>query len=359
MRYAGSVFPYAGIAPSRNWRKGVSSVDRGAIDPQTSVRFTIDRKTKLASAGSCFALRIAEHVQRFGFTYIITEPGPPWLDAAERRANGYGEYSARYGNVYSTLQLLQLAQRSLGLFEPLEEAWPAGTAFVDPYRPTIQPDGFVSERELAADRAQHLAAVRRLWHETDVLILTLGLTEIWYDARDGAVFPVPPGRGGGIFDPARHRSRNLSIDENVGYLEDFLGLLWGVNPEVRVILTVSPVPLAATIEDQHVIVASAYSKAVLRVTADQIVRRHPQVDYFAAYEIVTGTGNNETYFAEDRRNVTEAGVNHVMSSFYRNYCGEELAEMTPVARAAASAPETQPCDEDLLLDALARDTSLQ
>jgi hypothetical protein len=354
------MFPYAGIAPSRNWRRAVSKVDRRTIDPQASVRFTIGRQTKLSSAGSCFAARIAEHVQRFGFTYNVVEPGPVWLDAAERRANGYGEYSARYGNVYSALQLLQLAQRSLGRFEPLERVWPAGDAFVDPFRPTIQPGGFVSEREVEADRAQHLAAVARLWRETDVFVFTLGLTEVWYDERDGAVFPVAPGRGHGIFDPGRHRSRNLSVKENVRYLNDFLGLLWAENPGARVILTVSPVPLAATIEEQHVIVASTYSKAVLRVAADEIVRRYPQVDYFAAYEIVTATGNNETYFAADRRNVTEAAVDHVMSSFYRNYCGEELAGMTPVARdTGSSEPESRPCDEDLLLDALARDSSLQ
>jgi hypothetical protein len=354
------MFPYDGIAPYRSWRKAVSSVDRHAVDPQVKARFALDRSTKIASAGSCFASRIAEHVQNYGFTYQLVEPGPPWLDAAERKVHGYGEYSARYGNIYSALQLLQIAQRALGLFDPLERAWAAKDGFVDPFRPSIQPDGFLSERELENDRRQHLAAVERLLTETDVLIFTLGLTEIWYDARDGAVFPSAPRRGQGTFDPKRHLYRNLSVAENVDALEQFLELLRSINPGAKVILTVSPVPLAATMEDHHVLVSSTYSKAVLRVAADEIVRRHRHVDYFSSYEIVMATGHTETYFADDRRHVTDAAVDHVMTSFYRNYCGEDLAAMAPVARnEAAMTYASKPCDEELLLDYLAADTSLE
>ena len=70
------------------------------------------------------------------------------------------------------------------------------------------------------------------------------------------------------------------------------------------------------------------------------------------------TGNAATYFAPDRRNVTDAAVDHVMWSFYRNYCGEELSAMQPVARdERAFSFEGKPCDEDLLLAHLERDRS--
>ena len=38
-------------------------------------------------------------------------------------------------------------------------------------------------------------------------------------------------------------------------MNDFLGSLSKVNPRVRVILTVSPVPLVATFENRHVLVS--------------------------------------------------------------------------------------------------------
>ena len=353
------MFPYDGIADVQNWRRAVGRVDSHRIDPQAGVRFTLDRTTKIASAGSCFASRIAESLQTYGFNYLVTEPGPRWLDREQRAAFGYGAYSARYGNVYTTLQLLQLARRSLGRFEPLERAWNGTAGLLDPFRPSIQPDGFVSADELESDRTQHLAAVRRLWEELDVLVFTLGLTETWLDRRDGAVFPSPPGRGAGVFDPERFAFRNLDVAENVAHLDAFLALLWEINPTARVILTVSPVPLAATMEPRHVLTSTVYSKAVLRVTADEICRRHERVDYFASYEIVTATGNDAEYFAADKRNVTPAGVDHVMWSFYRNYCGEEIETMTPVtAPESTFAFESKPCDDELLLAHLERDRSL-
>lgn len=354
-----SSFPYDGIADYQHWRRAVTNVDPGRVDPQPVVRFTIDRTTKIASAGSCFAARIAESLQTYGFNYQVAELGPRWLDAQQRAAYGYGQYSARYGNVYTTRQLLQLAERAYGTFVPLERVWTGERGFLDPFRPAIQPDGFVSEDELEADREQHLAAVRTLLAQTDVLVFTLGLTETWEDRRDGAIFPACPGRGQGAYDPERYTFRNLDVAENVAALDAFLAILRAQNPTARVLLTVSPVPLVATMEPRHVLTSTAYSKAVLRVAADEICRRHPHVDYFPSYEIVTATGNAATYFALDRRNVTEAAVDHVMWSFYRSYCGEELSEMVPVAREErAFTFDAKPCDEELLLAHLEADRSV-
>ena len=53
-----------------------------------------------------------------------------------------------------------------------------------------------------------------------------------------------------------------------------------LNPGVRVLLTVSPVPLIATYEPRHVLVSTTYSKSVLRVAAEQVMRRHDWVDFY-------------------------------------------------------------------------------
>jgi hypothetical protein len=352
------MFPYDGIAAHQRWRRAIADVEPRRVDPQAAVRFRIDRTTKIASAGSCFAARIAESLQRYGFNYQVVEPGPPWLDREQRAAYGYGEYSARYGNVYTTLQLRQLAERALGTFEPVEQVWRGTTGLLDPFRPSVQPDGFVNESELAADRAQHLAAVKALLTETELLVFTLGLTETWIDRRDGAAFPTCPGRGQGEFDPERYAFHNLGVAENLAHMEHFLTLLWELNPRARVLLTVSPVPLAATMEPRHVLCSTVYSKSVLRVVAEELCRSDERVDYFSSYEIVTATSNAAEYFASDRRNVTEAAVDHVMWSFYRNYAGEELAELAPVVRAdEAFAFTAKPCDEDALLKYLEADRS--
>src|SRR5690606_23136879 len=92
-----------------------------------------------------------------------------------------------------------------------------------------------------------------------------------------------------------------------------------VNPDARVILTVSPVPLAATAEPRHVLESTTLSKSVLRVAADMVQRRQEGVSYFPSYEIITGAFSRGTYYDTDLRSVLPEGVEHVMRTFFRAY----------------------------------------
>ena len=277
-----------------------------------------------------------------GYNYLVTEAGPPFDSEETKAARGYGVYSARYGNLYTVAQLLQLFQRAFSLFEPVEPLWRAGEGrFVDPFRSGVEPGGFDSETACLWDRRSHLKAVRRVFEELDVFIFTLGLTEAWRSTLDGAVFPNAPGSGlGGVYDPERHAFHNFSVAEVVAQFETFLGLLAQVNPRARIILTVSPVPLIATFEPRHVLQSTVYSKSVLRVACKEIIRRHAHVSYFASYEVVTATGDSRRYFLSDRREVSDGALAHVMDCFARQYLGSGLDALTPIARetAAPAAP---------------------
>jgi hypothetical protein len=312
-----SKHPYENAAPSRLWRRAVAAPALPDIDPAIDFPFRIAAEHRIVTAGSCFAQHIARHLGARGFNHFITEPAHPLLDAATAREFNYGIYAARYGNIYTARQLLQLFRRAHGLFTPDEHIWQESGRYVDPFRPMIQPDGFASAREFELDQAQHFAAVRRACAELDVFVFTLGLTECWESTRDGAVYPLCPGTARGTFDPARHRLRNLTVDEIVWDLRKFIELLRGVNPAARIVLTVSPVPLVATALPRHVLTATTYSKSVLRVAAD-VVARGDGVAYFPAYEIITGAHARGHYFADDLRSVTEAGVEHVMRCFFRH-----------------------------------------
>ena len=249
----------------------------------------------------------------------MTEPAHPILPQATAEAFHYGRFTARYGNIYTARQLLQLIQRVYGRFKPQEDDWegPDGS-LIDPFRPQIQPGGFATRAEYDLDRTQHFAAVRQAFEGMDVFIFTLGLTESWESVIDGAVFPVCPGAAGGTFDPARHAFRNQTVDEVTADLAASLRELRALNPSVKVVLTVSPVPLVATAGDDHVLSATTYSKAVLRVAAATIAAREPATYYFPSYEVISGPQALGRYFAEDLRTVTAEGVERVMSLFFRH-----------------------------------------
>jgi hypothetical protein len=178
-----------------------------------------------------------------------------------------------------------------------------------------------------------------------VFVFTLGLTEAWRSKVDGSVFPVAPGVAGGSFDPTLHEFVNFPVQEVESDLLAFLAKLKQKNPTVKILLTVSPVPLVATYEDRHVLVSTTYSKAVLRVAAEAATAQYGWVDYFPSYEIITGSFNQGQYYADDFREVNPAGVAHVMRCFQKHYIGAQTATpgYAPVSR------DDVICDEEVIV----------
>jgi hypothetical protein len=322
--------PYKNLPDSAYWRRSVAAAG-AAVDPVAGAFPSITRDDRVATAGSCFAQHVARHLAAAGFNYLVTESAHPIVPADAARAAGYGVYTARYGNIYTTLQLVQLFDRAYGRFDPVDDAWtsPDGGHVVDPFRPTIQPGGFASEAEMRADRAQHLAHVRAMFETLDILVFTLGLTETWVSKIDGAAFPLCPGVAGGTFDPLRHEFRNLRTAEVRAQIGEFAARLRSVNPTARIILTVSPVPLAATASGNHVLPATIYSKSVLRAAAQEAAEDLPGLFYFPSYEIVTGPQARGRFFADDLREVTEEGVGHVMRVFLHGAAGVDDVFLAP------------------------------
>jgi len=293
-------------------------------------KFKITRSDRIATAGSCFAQHIARHLAKSGFHYLVTESAHPLVAAADTLRFSYGVFTARYGNVYTTRQLVQLLKRAYDAFVPDELAWgDENGRYYDPFRPRIQPGGFYSLEELEADRAHHFACVRRAIETMDVLVFTLGLTETWVSRADGAAFPLCPGVAGGEFDENQYSFVNLTVADVVADLETAIRFIKTRNPDAKVILTVSPVPLVATAVDRSVLVSTTYSKAVLRVAAEQVSDAHPHVAYFPSFEVITGNHARGRYFDETLREVTAAGVEHVMRLFMWHYAGDAKTAPAP------------------------------
>lgn len=338
--------PYLGLPPHQFWRKAVSDVALADIDPVVEAPFTIARTDRLGSAGSCFAQHIARTLQRSGYNYFVPEAAPQGMPDDEAARLNFGVFSARFGNIYTARQLVQLFDRAHGRFTPADRAWmrPDGR-WADPFRPQIEPEGFATEAGVEAAREVHLAAVRRLFAEVDVFVFTLGLTEAWAATGDSAVFPLAPGVAAGAPDPERYRFVNFTAAEVEADMLAFLDRLRGVNPRARVVLTVSPVPLVATYEPRSVIVSTCASKSALRVAAEQVCRARPGVAYYPSYELITGPFSRGAYFEDDLRNVTPEGVAHAMRLFVRHY-GEPEA-----VAADAAAPDALfdvVCEEERL-----------
>lgn len=337
--------PYSGRADHTFWRRSVTRLGPDT-DPVTEPKFTISRTSAVATAGSCFAQHLSRRLLAHGYSFLVTET---FEGAAGTTDENYGVYPARFGNVYTARQLLQLFQRAYGEFEPAEPVWTTRAgARIDPFRPNIQEHGFPDEETLAADTERHLAAARRMFESCDLFIFTLGLTEAWRSVEDGAVVPLAPG----VVDVAETRFPyafvNFTFDEVVADTIAFIDKFRTVNERAKIMLTVSPVPLIATFEDRHVLVSTIASKSILRAAVETVLQRKPDVEYFPSYEIITGPSSRGLFYGEDLREVKEEGVRMVMSVFQKHYLPETQAAVTLTEEDEAKYMELMNiiCDEE-------------
>ena len=347
--------PYRDVGDHQRWHRAVTWAPPGGLDPVTATRFRIGPDDLIGTMGSCFAQHLSRHLARSGLAYFVAETAPEGtaVDDAVRRQ--YGTYSARYGNVYTVAQAVQLFRRAYGDLVPSEGAWPRGGVLVDPFRPRVEPDGFADRASLDEDRARHLGAVREVFERSSVLVFTLGLTEAWRSRADGSVFATAPGVDGGSWDPDRYEFVNYGVDEVRSDLAEFCELVRSVNPTVRILLTVSPVPLVATYEDRHVLVSTTVSKAVLRVAADDALARFDFVDYFPSFELISAATTPRNHYAPDLREVEDLGVAHVMRTFTQHYVEGRPWAAAPSAPVppSASGPRSVVCDEETVAAAIA------
>ncbi len=286
------------------------------IDGIWQPKFDIDPDDQILTAGSCFAQHISAALDRSGFNWLRAERRPYGLDDETARAFGYDIFSFRTGNIYTTRMLKQWLSWALNGEAQSRETWRSGTALVDPVRPTIQPNGFDDEEEFADSRQATLNAIRNGVEDATVFIFTLGLTEMWFNKQTALCYASCPGTLGGEFDPDVHGFHDLDYTEILSDLEDVWRMLREHNPKIRMLLTVSPVPLAATAKAGiHALAATMGSKSVLRAAAGAFASQHPDIDYFPSFEIVTNPWIGLPAFQTDLRSVRPEMVDHVMRHF--------------------------------------------
>ncbi|WP_244195360.1 GSCFA domain-containing protein [Brevibacterium iodinum] len=323
--------PYRGLEERAFWRASVGSRHFADIvnlwDP-----LPIGLEDEVATAGSCFAQHIGRNLQARGASYMDMEPPPvAFSDADEARRWGFGVFSARYGNIYTSRQLLQLFMEAHGERQPDEVVWEKDGRYYDALRPSVDPIGQESADDVIELRRAHLAAVRKMFRELDVFVFTLGLTEGWEAVSDGTMYPVAPGTAAGQYDRRKYRFRNIRYSQVMQDLREFWRMLKEVNPGARMLLTVSPVPLAATASGEHVLVATTYSKSVLRAVAGDLTTEEEDIYYFPSYEIITAPATHGVFYDPDLRNVNQFGVDVVMDHFFSGPIGEIFGDKTQAA----------------------------
>ncbi|HEX3550219.1 MAG TPA: GSCFA domain-containing protein [Candidatus Elarobacter sp.] len=205
---------------------------------------------------------------------------------------------------YTTASMLNELQWSLDGV-PFPDA--ALVADGDGYRDLqLQQQPFPVTLERARERRRDVTAYFGRLREATVVILTLGLAEVWYDRLTELYLNVAPTYDMVHREPGRFVVQISDYAENRARLESMCAILAEQGrSDLRIVVTTSPVPLHRTFTGDDALVQNTYAKAVLRAVAGDVARVHANVEYFPAYEMVT-LSDRETAYMEDQLHVSPA-----------------------------------------------------
>lgn len=204
-----------------------------------------------------------------------------------------------------------------------------GRRFADNHFPvTVNPFGVMY------NPASVLHTVERLDAEyvPGVAFLTLGTNHVYILKETGEIVDNCRKRPQRLFV-----ERELTIDECAEYLERAVGILLGRNPDIHIVLTVSPIRYA-----KYGYHESQLSKSVLLLAADRLVREYDCVTYFPAYEIVNDELRDYRFYNSDMLHPSDQAVEYIwerLSSVY--FCDDTrrfVEEWRPIREALGHRP---------------------
>jgi hypothetical protein len=294
--------------------------------------FQIDRNDRIFTIGSCFARNVEKALINLGLHVLSSMIAD--LDPNETVTNKYSTKS-----ILSDLRTT--FDPNADIYDMIE----------------VGPDGAARNLTFGgsgARDAQSEAEVRHLTEEyfkifrniakADVVIMTLGLVEVWFDKKLNRYLNISPTRALMAANPGRFELHVLSYDD----IRDDLDAIYEIlkkncKPGFRMLVTVSPVPLAATFRQQDVLQANAYSKSVQRAAVEEFCARHPEVRYFPSYEMVTLASPKIAWRDDDYRHVRQSTVDRIMQTVMQKYV--EIDALPPA--------------RDLLVDMVSRGKSAE
>ena len=204
-----------------------------------------------------------------------------------------------------------------------------GQRFADNHFPVV-----VNPFGVMYNPASVLHTVERLDAECvpGVAFLTLGTNHVYILKETGEIVDNCRKRPQRLFV-----ERELTIDECTEYLERAVGILLGRNPDIHIVLTVSPIRYA-----KYGYHESQLSKSVLLLAADRLVREYDCVTYFPAYEIVNDELRDYRFYNSDMLHPSDQTVEYIWERLSAVYFSDDtrrfVEEWRPIREALGHRP---------------------
>ena len=310
-------------APTR-WAAIVDGF-RGEVWPEFTPSFHIAPGHTVFTMGSCFARNIETHLAMLGCRVPMMDfdlPPDEWSGNLHGAMNRFHPPAFRQ-SIEWTARIFD--RDGQVLWEDCEAiAFDCGGGrFFDLDMGATAPVGM--ERFIA--RRQHIYEIFRNVFRADCLMLTPGLIEAWRDRSTGQYTFSGPTLKETLAEPDRWEVEVLSYETCLSDLLAVIDIVRARNPEIKVLVTTSPVPMSATFTGKDVRIANSYSKSVLRAVCGAVAMERPLVDYFPSYESVT-LSFPKGVWKDDRLHVSHSFIAKIVARMLDKY----FDDMDEVAR---------------------------
>ena len=299
--------------------------------PSAKPSFRIGRTDKVFTIGSCFARNVEASLMDAGMQVVSRETNlGPVGDSLGFAANFFNKYAIH--SIYNDLKWA--LERDTYPGDDVIYAMPKDGLYAD-LQLGMSKLEFPIE-DIRDFRTRYLDVMARAV-DADVVIITLGYVETWYDTQLGIYLNTSPPQPLVKAHPDRFQFRVLSYGDVLQALRDVHALLVKHRTKpLKMLVTVSPVPLLSTFRDVDVLVANTYSKAVQRAAIDEFIATADGVDYFPSYEFVILSNPEIAWARGDYRHVSPDLVARIMSNVVTQYVDTDSTGMTVAALQAST-----------------------
>lgn len=183
-----------------------------------------------------------------------------------------------------------------------------------------------------------LHTVRKLSNQAfDIVVFTLGTNHVYIEKATGEIVDNCQKRPQNLFN-----EQELTIDESANALREAIHLLRKQNPNVKVIVTVSPIRYA-----KYGFHGSQLSKATLLLAADKLAREEGEaVYYFPAYEIVNDELRDYRFYKADMLHPNEQAVEYIWERLVETCFSSEAKKFLEAWRPIKEALGHRPFNPD-------------
>lgn len=299
--------------PERFWPNAIDRFDESPFPVHHDPKFSLSASGAFFCMGSCFANNIEEHLIYNGVQVLSRR-----IVCPREECNVRPNAIANKFTVASMLNEIRWLDAPPDP-ETLLCELPNGMTLDLQLSPNAQP----VTRARAVERRHYLheSFYSRL-RQTDNLIVSLGIDEVWYDRMHDRYLNRFPPKEAIQAEPNRYELRVLDVPSTVDMLEEMRDRLKAIRPNLHWVLTVSPVAIRASFTVRDPAVAMLRAKSMLRSAAESFSSRHRDVDYFPSYEMVM-LSPRASVFDPDCRHVADRVVAEITRRFMALYLGLE------------------------------------